>query len=339
MALNKSQLLTLFGALGFHPSRKLGQNFLLDVNLLDYIARAAAPAPGERIVEIGPGFGTLTDKLLEAGAMVTAIELDHRLCAHLRGSVASERFTLVEANACDVDYDALSAGSPFRLVSNLPYSISTPLVATMATLDNPPSGMLLLVQKETGDRFASFPTTKEYGWLSALLQCVYTIERLRNVPPEVFFPRPEIESALLRLKLKDPIPSTAERGALRRLTTLAFSSRRKKMLGNLARGYDSTRLKEVFGKLGISHDARAEELFPEQFQALSRAPCFSVTPIGYLGVVPIPVCLVRYELQLGRSASCRHPQKPSATVRWSAGRTGRNNRRALRRQVPACGNP
>ncbi len=271
MIFNKSKLLDLFEKWGFHPSRKLGQNFLLDANLLEFIVKSAAPAPGERIVEVGPGFGTMTERLLATGAVVTAIEVDHRLCAHLRETINSDRFTLIEANACDVDYAAVAAGHPFRLVSNLPYSISTPLVATMATLEAPPTAMLLLVQRETADRFGSIPRSKEYGWLSAFLQCVYDVERLRNVPPDVFFPKPEIESSLLRLTLKQTIPTCDERRALRRLTTLAFSNRRKKMLKNLSQEFDADLLNTSFDTLGINHDSRAEELVPALFQALSHA--------------------------------------------------------------------
>ena len=270
MALNKSQLLSLFARLNFHPSRKLGQNFLIDPNLLDFIVKMAAPAAGQRIVEVGPGAGTLTDKLLASGAYVIAVEYDHRLCAHLRDAIKSDNLELVEADACDVDYAAITAGGPFRVVSNLPYAISTPLTATLATLDAPPTDLLLLLQKETADRFASPPRRKEYGWLSVLLQNVYDIERLRNVPPDVFFPKPEIDSALLRLTRKAVIPSPCERRSLRSLTSLAFSNRRKKMLKNLAAMYDAEALKLAFDEIGGCLEARAEELTPEQFLRLAR---------------------------------------------------------------------
>lgn len=137
--MKKSELTALLAAIGLEPSRKLGQNFLVDENFLDWIVKEAGAAQGEKIVEVGPGFGALTQRMLDLGAEVTAVEFDHRICEWLRSVLVPKGLRLVEGDACKVDFSTLyGAGVPFRLVSNLPYSAGTVVVAKLLEVENPP---------------------------------------------------------------------------------------------------------------------------------------------------------------------------------------------------------
>ncbi|MBR4370880.1 MAG: hypothetical protein IKS92_07525, partial [Victivallales bacterium] len=138
--MNKSELLALLERLEIHPSRRLGQNFLIDPNMLDSLVRSAGVAEGDRVLEIGPGTGTLTERMLAAGARVQAVELDHRLAGYLRDErfKDDELFSLTEADACRLDLDALMGDAPFRCVANLPYSCSSQLLASLTGMANQP---------------------------------------------------------------------------------------------------------------------------------------------------------------------------------------------------------
>lgn len=188
--MNKQQLTAALESIGMRPGRGLGQNFLLDGNLLDYIVRLSAPGKGERILEVGPGFGALTSRLLKAGAEVYAVEFDHRIAEYLRTHIEKGNFHLTEADACRVDYVELLENRPFRAIANLPYSISTIFIARMLDLPNPPESMFFMLQREMGERLSAVPGTKNYGALSVRTQLRYDVKLEKIVPPEVFFPPP-----------------------------------------------------------------------------------------------------------------------------------------------------
>lgn len=271
--MTRTELIALLAELGVHPSRALGQNFLIDRNLLEWTVRAAAPQPGERILEIGPGTGVLTHGLLAAGARVTAVELDHRLADWLRGHFADQpRFELVEADACDVDYAALFGTEPYRCVANLPYAVSTVVLMRLLELDNPPQACLVLLQEEMADRLRAAPGSKAYGALSVLTQVRCRVEVLRRVPPQVFFPPPEVGSAFVRLSCRDAAAPLASRDApdpLRTIVRLGFQQRRKQFRRLLAAHYPAAAIDVAFTALGLAPDVRAEALTPPQFVALA----------------------------------------------------------------------
>ena len=199
--MNKQQLLAALESIGMRPGRGLGQNFLLDGNLLDAIVRLGKPQKGEIILEVGPGFGALTRRLLKTGAQVYAVEFDHRIAGYLRKNLPQENFHLTEADACRVNYqELLPPGEPFRAIANLPYSISTIFIARMLDLPDPPREMFFMLQREMGERLAAAPGTKEYGALSVRTQLRYTVKIEKLVPPEVFFPPPEVESAVVSFR-------------------------------------------------------------------------------------------------------------------------------------------
>ena len=192
------ELRAVLAELELHPSRKLGQNFLVDGNLRRWILGDAAPRAGELVIEIGPGLGALTEPLLAAGVDLIAIEFDRRLADYLARRLGGHpNLRLLAGDAVVTDYDALTADRTWRLIANLPYAISGPLLGRCAALANPPAAVHVLVQRELGERLAAEPATKAYGALSVRTQLAYTVERRRLVPPSVFWPQPEIESAIV----------------------------------------------------------------------------------------------------------------------------------------------
>ena len=270
--MNKKELTAVLAELGMRPGRGLGQNFLIDGNLLDAIARVGAPEPGEEILEVGPGFGALTGRLLAAGAKVTAIEYDHRLAEYLRRHFSDANLRLVEADACKADYRALfPEGRRFRAIANLPYSISSVFIARMLELDEPPERMFFMLQREMGERLAAVPGTKEYGSLSVRVQFDYRVRIERIVPPEVFYPPPEVESALVEFRRhRDFSLNAARRNKMRGVVNTAFAQRRKQLGKVLGAAYGrETALKALSGA-GIAPETRPDKLSCEEFRELVK---------------------------------------------------------------------
>lgn len=279
--MNASELGPLLQRLGVHPSRKLGQNFLVDGNTLRLIVQAAAPTPGELLVEVGPGTGTLTAALLAAGAEVIAIELDARLVAYLGETVGREpRCRLLHADACRVDYDALTDGRPWAVAANLPYAVSSVVLSRWLAAANRPTRLCLLLQLEMAERLAAAPRTKAYGGLSVRTQALYQVQVARRVPPTVFFPPPEVESALVLLTpAPGPAWAPAQWQGFGELVKVAFAQRRK-MLAKLLRAHHAAdRVAAALAAVGADPQARAEELTVTQYVAL-------YTSLG--GVSPLP---------------------------------------------------
>lgn len=268
--MNRRELHQLLERLEIHPSTRLGQNFLIDPNLRDALVRDAEPQPGETIVEVGPGAGAITEPLLDAGAHVLAIELDRRLCQFLRERFGDRaNFSLIEADACRVDYAELLKDTPYRLIANLPYSAGTVLLGKLLATARPPADVFVLLQREVADRLLAKPGTKAYGSLSVRSQQVYRGRQLRLIPGRVFFPEPDVTSSHLHLAVLDEIPSVPRREALSRLARVAFGQRRKKLLGVLRKNLPTGDWAAQFQAQGISEDARAETLTPAQFLQLA----------------------------------------------------------------------
>ena len=270
--MNKQELTKRLEACGMRPGRGLGQNFLLDGNLLEWIVRKAAPRKDETILEVGPGFGALTELLVASGAKVTAVEYDHRLAEYLRRRFdGTENFRLVEADACKVDFRELfPEGSTFRCVANLPYAISSVFIARMVKLPEPPPYMLFMLQKEMGERLAAPPSCKAYGALSVVTQSVCDVVIEKTVPPEVFFPRPEVESALVSFTRHDRGGlAPEEKKHLSTVVRLLFNQRRKQM-GKVLRGsFPAERVTAALEDLGISPEERPDKLPVETFIRLT----------------------------------------------------------------------
>ncbi|MFA4943537.1 MAG: 16S rRNA (adenine(1518)-N(6)/adenine(1519)-N(6))-dimethyltransferase RsmA [Lentisphaeria bacterium] len=271
--MTRGELLDILRRLGVNPSRRLGQNFLADPNLLDWMLRTAAPQAGERVLEVGPGSGVLTRKLLAAGVELTAVELDHRLAAHLRATLgAAPNFRLVEGDACRQDYGALMGeDTPWRCIANLPYAVSSVLLAGFLDLRNPPRELYILLQLEMAQRLRAGPGTKDYGALTVQVQLDYAVEILRRVPPGVFFPPPEVDSAYVRLARPGERLPGGVRTLARELARLGFSQRRKQFRKLLASRFPTERLDAAFAALGLGAAVRAEALPVATFVRLAEA--------------------------------------------------------------------
>ena len=271
--MNKKELIAELEKLGMRPGRGLGQNFLLDGNLLDWIVRAAKVSPQDNILEVGPGFGALTSRIVATGANLTAIEFDHRLAAYNREKfAANSNFRLVEADACRVDYDELfPEQTPYRSVANLPYAISSVFIAKLLECKNKPQSMFFMLQKEMAERLAAVPGTKAYGALSVRIQLFYKVKIEKIVPPEVFCPPPEVESALISFELRnDNSCSEAEAKMISRVVRTAFNQRRKQLGKVLGQMFGKNEVAETFEKLNIPMEIRPDKLTVEDFIAIAR---------------------------------------------------------------------
>ncbi|CEK18615.1 dimethyladenosine transferase [Chthonomonas calidirosea] len=269
-----------------HPSKRLGQNFLFDRNTLQRILLVADLRPEEPVLEIGAGFGALTQALAEQGARVTAIEVDSRLKPPLQ-AIASRYPTvhLVFADFLELDLDALldmafGVGSIGSAVSNIPYSISTPLVERLLSHKNRFRQMILLVQEEFARRIVAKPGSKDYGSLSVFVQYHATAEIAGVVPRTVFFPQPEVHSAIL--KIVPVSPSTQPVENERRFFSIvhaAFGQRRKTLLKALLAAAsqiglpnDRARVAAWLSAAKIAPERRGETLSLEEFARLANTP-------------------------------------------------------------------
>jgi 16S rRNA (adenine1518-N6/adenine1519-N6)-dimethyltransferase len=218
------------------PRKRFGQHFLADEGVIDAIVRAIAPRPGDAMVEIGPGLGALTRPLADRVGALTVIELDRDLAARLR---RDPRLAVIESDVLKVDLAGLAAarGRALRLVGNLPYNISTPILFHLLEAAPQIADQHFMLQKEVVDRMAADPGGKTYGRLSVMLQWRYDIEPLLDVPPEAFDPPPQVDSAVVRMTpLRDV--ASVDAGLLGELVAAAFSQRRKLLRHTLGRWLD-----------------------------------------------------------------------------------------------------
>ena len=257
---------------GLRPRHALGQNFLIDQNLLRRLVESAQLKAGPLVLEVGPGTGTLTEALLEAGARVIACEMDRNLAALLRERIPSlgyeARFRLIEGDCLEtgkkVNRELISAigEEPFVLVANLPYGAATPLMLSLL-IDHPHcSRMAVTIQREVVDRLAAPHGSKDYGLLSIVAQALARIEPLAKLPPECFWPRPDVTSAMVLLERRSD-PLTREPRRLAAFAQTLFSKRRKQLGSILGR--------DVPWPEGITADQRPEELSPTQVVMLMEA--------------------------------------------------------------------
>ncbi|MDR1191012.1 MAG: 16S rRNA (adenine(1518)-N(6)/adenine(1519)-N(6))-dimethyltransferase RsmA [Verrucomicrobiales bacterium] len=252
-----TEIKRILAARNLRPLASLGQNFLFDQNICRQLVAWLAPAAGDRVVEIGPGLGALTGLLLGHEIHLTALEIDRGLCAQLRETFgARANFTLVEGDAV-ATLPAVSGCD--RVIGNLPYNVSTPLLVALLQRPAPPRRGVFMLQKEMAARLGAAPRTKDYGAVSVLLQAYYHIELLRTLGGGVFYPAPAVASAVVRLTLRDDRPAFAagRRRDFYQFVRQGFSQRRKK-LRNLIPQYTGPE--------------RAEELTVSEWRELFLAP-------------------------------------------------------------------
>jgi len=258
----------LLAAHGLHPSRALGQNFVVDPNTVRRVARLAEVGPGDRVVEIGAGLGSLTLALVETGADVTAIEVDRGLVPVLRSVVEPHGVRVVEADALTADWQDILGDDPWALVANLPYNVATPLVANL--LDGVPqiNRMLVMVQREVGERLAAKAGDDAYGAISVKVGYWARAEVVGRVPPTVFFPKPKVESALVRIVRRETpaVATDVDPAWLFSVVRAGFAHRRKMLRGAL----QGVATAEQIEAAGIAPTARAEEIDIEAWGRLAR---------------------------------------------------------------------
>jgi 16S rRNA (adenine1518-N6/adenine1519-N6)-dimethyltransferase len=251
---------------GLAPRRDLGQNFVADPNTVRRIAALAGVGPDDRVVEVGAGLGSLTLALAETGARITAIEVDVGLAAALREVVgAHSGVRVVEADAMRLDWNALVGAEPVVLVANLPYNVATPLLCDL--LDGVPAivRLLVMVQREVGERLVAQPRTSAYGAVSVKVAYWARARIVGMVPPTVFVPRPKVESVLVGIERHPPMLD--DPGAMFHLVRTAFAQRRKMLRGTLGGLVTAAQ----FSAAAIAPTARPEELGVEDWCRLARA--------------------------------------------------------------------
>ena len=248
------------------PRRRFGQNFLADRSYVARIVQALNPGPEDLVVEIGPGRGAVTAPLLERVHVLHVVEIDRDLSAHLSAQFSPDRLFVHQGDALSFDFGAL--GADLRLVGNLPYNISSPLLFHIARFTASVRDCHFMLQREVVDRMAAAPGSKSYGRLSVMLQYRFRVEKLFNVPAGAFRPMPKVDSAFVRLVPHARLPVAAlDDARLAEVVAAAFSQRRKTVRNALAAYADADQL----SGLGIDPRLRPEDLSLEDFIRLANA--------------------------------------------------------------------
>jgi 16S rRNA (adenine1518-N6/adenine1519-N6)-dimethyltransferase len=248
-----------------HIARKrFGQHFLTDGAIIDAIVDAIAPEPGQALVEIGPGLGAMTDPLVARCHKLTVIELDRDLAQRLR---KRPELDVIESDVLQVDFAALALarGQRLRVVGNLPYNISTPILFHLLDASEHVIDQHFMLQKEVVDRMVAAPGSKDYGRLSVMLQWRYAIESVLDVPPESFDPPPRVDSAVVRMRPVPPVPGV-DAALLGEMVRVAFSQRRKLLRNTLGRWLGE---RGYAGSFDVQR--RAEEVPVSEYLALAVA--------------------------------------------------------------------
>lgn len=261
-----------FSAENARPSKSLGQNFITDKRVIERIVSEAGIEPGDEVLEIGPGLGALTFSLAEKAARVVAVEKDARLAERLRGLLAEKpNVELICGDALEVDFKSLYRGQKLKVVSNLPYSVSSPILVKLLRNRDIFSTLVLMLQLEVGERISSPPGGKEYGSLSVLVQTWFDVKALFRVPPSSFWPAPKVDSVVLKLDpLQEPRVPVADEAVYEKILRAAFSSRRKMLANSLGAVLKKGEADKVLAAAGIDRTRRAETLTVEEFGALYR---------------------------------------------------------------------
>lgn len=261
-------------AFGLHAVKSLGQNFLIDAAIVSGIVRAAEIAPGDRVLEIGPGIGTLTQGLAESGAMVTAVEIDKKLPAVLAETLqAYDNVRIVPGDILKTDIPALMGEEPFKVVANLPYYITTPIIMALLEQRLPISLLVTMVQKEVAERMTAEPGSRIYGALSVAVQYYTEPAIVLEVPPRSFLPAPEVDSVVIACRVRrKPAVAVRNEKFFFRVVKAAFGQRRKTIANALrGGGFSREEICCAAEKAGLDSTRRGETLSLPEFAGLADA--------------------------------------------------------------------
>lgn len=259
---------------GFKFTKALGQNFLVDKNFVDKIVDLAQ-VEGENVIEIGPGIGTITQAMGDVAKKVVAIEIDKTLIPILHDNLDDyENVKLIEGDILKVDLGKIVeeefGGEDFKVVSNLPYYITTPIIEKLVTAGLPCKDMTIMVQKEVADRMVADEKSKDYSSLSIFVKFYSRLEGKFKVPKSVFVPQPKIDSTVLKLNLR-VYDTEVDKNILFNLVRSGFNKRRKTILNSLSAAVNKDDLKEILAEVGLKENLRAENLSLDDFIRLAKA--------------------------------------------------------------------
>jgi len=268
----KEVTLHILKRFGIRMSKKLGQNFLIDEHVVNSIVAAAGIKPGDAVLEIGPGIGTLTQGLAEAGANVTAVEIDRRLIEVLSKTLEGyDNVKVVHGDILRINIPETVGVPQYKVVANLPYYITTPIIMGLLEARMPIDVLVTMVQKEVAQRMVATPGTKDYGSLSVAVQYYTKAEIMFIVKPDSFIPPPAVESAVIRCTVLDKPPVEVNEKVFFRVVKAAFAQRRKTLLNTLkTTGVPVENLKTILDAAGIDGTRRGETLSIEEFAALAN---------------------------------------------------------------------
>ncbi len=250
-----------------YPRKRFGQNFLHDERILHAIVSAVSPKSSDHLVEIGPGQGALTELLLPECGRLDVVELDRDLVTLLHKKFATEaKIVIHSGDALNFDFASLGKGEPLRIIGNLPYNISTPLLFHLFAQGSCIRDMHFMLQKEVVDRLCAQPGSKDYGRLGVMASYYCAMEPLMEVPPESFYPQPKVISSVVRLIPHEHKPVDIPAGILQRIVSTAFSQRRKTLRNALGNLFSESEIR----KLGIDPGKRPESLGLKEFALLGK---------------------------------------------------------------------
>lgn len=282
-----SEIRALLAGAGLEPQHRFGQNFLIDLNLMRKLVAAADVCPADVLLEVGAGTGSLTEMLLAGGARVVAVEIDRGLQRVLAERFAGERaLTLIGEDVLAGKHvisprviEALAAQAPGpnggrKLVANLPYQVATPLLVELLLAPCPLSLMVCTIQKEVGERLSAAPRSEAYGPVSILMDALAEVETIAELPPRAFWPRPKVDSVMVRIRPRPAAAVEVENpAAFAAFVQRAFQQRRK-MLRRALRDWEDGAALAALDRCGFNPRARPEELSPQQWRTLYRSlPC------------------------------------------------------------------
>ncbi len=277
---NPQNTIAVLQKYGFNFQKKFGQNFLIDTHVLEKIMREAGVTKEDFVVEIGPGIGTMTQYLCEQAREVVAVEIDRNLIPILEDTLqVYDNVEVVNEDILKVDIKALAeernGGKPIKVVANLPYYITTPIIMGLFESHVPIESITIMVQKEVADRMQTGPGSKEYGALSLAVQYYAKPEIVANVPPNCFMPRPKVGSAVIRLTRHEKSPvEVKDEKMMFRVIRASFNQRRKTLVNGLTNAgnlpYSKEKITEAIEKMGLPSTVRGETLTLEQFAMLTN---------------------------------------------------------------------